>query len=421
MTNYERKGQAPKYGKWEGFDHVHFYVSNAKQVAAWYVLRMGFKYLAYRGLETGSRDVASHVVQQGKILFVFTSPLNPQESKIGHEIHIQGDAAKDIAFRCRDVKAIYEKAVERGAESVLAPVEEKDDFGTVIRATVKTYGNVNHSFIQRGDYKGVFLPGYKAVEQKDPLSELLPEPGLAFIDHCVGNQPDNQMVPAAQWYEKILEFHRFWSVDDDQMHTQYSALRSIVVTDWEETIKMPINEPAAGKRKSQIQEYVDYHGGAGVQHIALNTSNILFAIENLRKRGLDFLYVPPKYYTDLRKRLAKSPIQVKESLDEIERLNILVDFDDNGYLLQLFTKPVEDRPTLFFEVIQRRNHQGFGAGNFKALFEAIERDQDLRGNLTPNEPQDNGHQKSEEGVACKRAAEVAAEPQAKKARVGSSY
>lgn len=426
MTNYERQGSAPKCGKWDGFDHVHFYVSNAKQVAAWYVLRLGFKYLAYRGLETGSREVATHVVRQGKIIFAFTSPLNPAESKIGRDVQILGDAAKDVAFRCHDVKAIYQKAIERGAESVQEPIEEKDEFGTVVRATVKTYGSVWHSFIQRDEYKGPFLPGYKTVEMKDPLSELLPDPGLAFIDHVVGNQGDNQMVSVAQWYEKILEFHRFWSVDDSQIHSEYSALRSIVVTDWNETIKMPINEPAPGKRKSQIQEYVDYHGGAGVQHIALNTSNILHSVANLRQRGLDFLFVPKKYYVDLRKRLAKSPVKVQESLDEIERLNILVDFDDKGYLLQLFTKPVEDRPTLFYEVIQRHNHQGFGAGNFKALFEAIERDQDERGNLTLL-PGKSGAPKKACDAECRSAADQAHdkgaedvhEPQAKKAKVCS--
>lgn len=410
MTSYEKKGEAPKFGKWEGFDHVHLYVSNAKQVAAWYILRLGFQPIAYRGLETGSRDIATHVVQQGKIIFAFSSFLNPVENPLGREILIQGDAVKDVAFRCRDAKAIYEKAIERGAESVLAPVEEKDEHGTVIRATIKSYGNVVHSFVQRGDYKGAFLPGYKSVP-KDPLAEKLPPAHLNFIDHVVGNQADAQMVPVADWYEKILEFHRFWSVDDHQMHTEFSALRSIVMTDWEETIKMPINEPAPGKRKSQIQEYVDYHGGAGVQHIALNTHNILESIQNLRARGVDFLNVPAKYYKDLRARLAKSPIKIQESLDEIERLNILVDFDDRGYLLQLFTKPVEDRPTLFYEVIQRHNHQGFGAGNFKALFEALEIEQDRRGNLTA---MDGGKQQRAEASAPSEVRE----PAEKKARVG---
>jgi 4-hydroxyphenylpyruvate dioxygenase len=408
---YKKSDVRPEVGKWDGFDHVHFYVSNAKQVAAWYCLRMGFHQVAYRGLETGSRDIVTHVVKQGKIIFAFSSPLNPSQSPEAREIMIRGDAAQDVAFRCGDVKAIYAKAIERGGESVLAPVEEKDEYGSVIRATVKTYGNVVHSFIQRNDYKGVFLPGYKAVDQKDPLADSLPAVGLAFIDHVVGNQPDNEMVPAADWYCKVLQFHRFWSVDDSVMHSKYSALRSIVVTDWDETIKMPINEPAPGKRKSQIQEFVDYHGGPGVQHIALNTPDILKAITVLRGRGLDFLRVPKEYYEDLRKRLAKSPIKISESLDEIERLAILVDFDDKGYLLQLFTKPVEDRPTLFYEVIQRHNHWGFGAGNFKALFEAIEDEQAKRGNLTI-QSSSSAKGACDNGKAC----DAVKEPCEKKAR-----
>eukprot|EP01006_Ploeotia_vitrea_P024082 TRINITY_DN56808_c0_g1_i1.p1 TRINITY_DN56808_c0_g1~~TRINITY_DN56808_c0_g1_i1.p1 ORF type:complete len:383 (+),score=225.64 TRINITY_DN56808_c0_g1_i1:108-1256(+) len=382
MTSYEKAGSRPEVGRYHGFDHVTFYVSNAKQAAAWYCLRFGFEPLAYSGLETGSRDVATHVVKQNKIVFAFTSPLNPNaDTEIAKRLALRGDAAKDVAFTVTDCRGIYAKAIKRGAVSIREPEELKDEDGTVVIATVKTYGDTVHSFVERTNYKGEFLPGFRKVDTKDPLATLLESPALQYIDHCVGNQPDNKMIEAADWYEKTLDFHRFWSVDDKQMHTEYSALRSIVMADWDEVIKMPINEPAPGKRKSQIQEYVDYHGGAGVQHIALNTNDILHAIANMRKRGLDFLKVPKKYYDDLRKRLAKSPVEVKESLDEIEKLNILVDFDDQGYLLQLFTKPVQDRPTLFFEVIQRNNHQGFGAGNFKALFESIERDQADRGNL----------------------------------------
>lgn len=381
MTSYTKPTQRPDGGHYLGYDHIHFYVSNAKQVAAYYVLRFGFEYLAYRGLETGSRDVATHVVRQNKIILAFSSPLNPKETKMGHRIMITGDAVKDVAFAVENCRAIFEKAVKRGAVAVMEPIEEKDEFGSVVRATVKTYGDSVHTFVQRNEYKGAFLPGYVAVNRKDPLATLLPSPELLFVDHVVGNQPDLKMVEACDWYERCLDFHRFWSVDDKQIHTEYSALRSIVMTDFDEVIKMPINEPAQGKRKSQIQEYVDYHGGAGVQHIALNTEDIVKAVSNLKARGLDFLTVPKTYYTDLRKRLDKSPTQVKEDLAVLEALNILVDFDDKGYLLQIFTKPVEDRPTLFYEVIQRRNHQGFGAGNFKALFESIERDQALRGNL----------------------------------------
>jgi len=230
--------------------------------------------------------------------------------------------------------------------------------------------------------KEFFLPGYISKEDiKDPLVDVTAPVGLAFIDHVVGNQPNLQMESIVKWYEEKLKFHRFWSVDDSQIHTEFSALRSIVVTDYEERVKMPMNEPAEGRKKSQIQEYVEYYGGPGVQHIALRTNDIIHAISTLKARGLEFLTVPKSYYTNLRQKLAKSPITVKEDLDKLESLSILIDYDDKGYLLQIFTKNVEDRPTLFLEVIQRNNHQGFGAGNFKSLFEAIERDQAERGNL----------------------------------------
>jgi 4-hydroxyphenylpyruvate dioxygenase len=248
-------------------------------------------------------------------------------------------------------------------------------------ATVQTYGDTTHTFVERKNYKGSFLPGFAPVTDEDPFEKISEPVGLNFIDHCVGNQPLDEMEPVSQWYENHLDFHRFWSVDDSIIHTEYSSLKSIVVTDFDEVVKMPINEPALGRKKSQIQEYVDYYGGSGVQHIALNTSDIITAVTNLRKRGAKFLTIPNSYYKNLRLRLASAPIKVSEDLDVLEKLHILVDFDDQGYLLQLFTKPVEDRPTLFLEVIQRHNNQGFGAGNFKSLFEAIERDQAERGNL----------------------------------------
>ncbi|KAG8590088.1 hypothetical protein GDO81_006628 [Engystomops pustulosus] len=245
------------------------------------------------------------------------------------------------------------------------------------------YGDTTHTLVEYlGPYQGVFLPGFKKPLYGDPMLSSLPSGCLNFIDHIVGNQPDDEMESTVNWYQKCLLFHRFWSVDDKQIHTQYSALRSIVVTNYEETIKMPINEPAPGKKKSQIQEYVDYYGGAGVQHIALNTSDIIKAVKNLKSRGMQFLSAPDTYYDDLRKKLKSAKITVKEDLNVLQDLKILVDFDDKGYLLQIFTKPMQDRPTLFLEVIQRYNHYGFGAGNFKSLFEAIEADQDARGNLT---------------------------------------
>ncbi len=246
---------------------------------------------------------------------------------------------------------MYELAVSRGAKSVKEPEEFKDENGTVIVATIGTYGDTVHSLVQRVDYDGPFLPGFKEATLKEPFNEMVERPNFIRIDHVVGNQPDMEMEPTAQYYEKMLDFHRYWSVDDSMIHTEYSSLRSIVMTDFDQVIKMPINEPAPGKRKSQIQEYVDYYGGAGVQHVAMLTDDIIHCIKVMKQRGLEFLKVPKTYYDNLRKSLEKSPVEVKEDLDTIEELNILVDYDDKGYLLQLFTKPVQDRPTLFFEVI----------------------------------------------------------------------
>ncbi|XP_061105782.1 4-hydroxyphenylpyruvate dioxygenase isoform X2 [Conger conger] len=344
---------------------------------------MGFEPLAYKGLETGCREVVCHVLRQDKIFFAFESALNPGNEEIGEHLMKHGDAVKDIAFQVEDCDFLVQKAKERGAVIVKEPWVEQDGFGKVKFAVVKTYGDTTHTFIEYlGPYKGLFLPGYKEPLFKDPSLSKLPPSCLRFIDHIVGNQPDNKMEPVSDWYQKCLLFHRFWSIDDTQLHTQYSSLRSIVVTNYEETIKMPINEPAQGKKKSQIQEYVDYNGGAGVQHIALNTSDIIKAVINLKNRGMEFLAAPDSYYSSLREKLKTAKIKVKEDINKLQELKILVDFDDKGYLLQIFTKPVQDRPTLFLEVIQRHNHFGFGAGNFQSLFEAIEKDQDARGNLT---------------------------------------
>uniref|UniRef100_A0A7N5ZSV6 4-hydroxyphenylpyruvate dioxygenase n=1 Tax=Anabas testudineus TaxID=64144 RepID=A0A7N5ZSV6_ANATE len=322
---------------------------NAKQAASFYCDKMGFEPLAYKGLETGSREVVSHAIKQDKIIFVFQSPLNPGNEEMGEHLIKHGDGAKDIAFQVEDCDFLIKVTMMRWLLFSIC--------------LLILYGKIPYT---------LFFPFF-------PSS---PPAGLNFIDHIVGNQPDDQMVPVSDWYQKCLMFHRFWSIDDKQIHTQYSALRSIVVTNYEETIKMPINEPAMGKKKSQIQEYVDYNGGPGVQHIALNTSNIIQTIVNLRARGMEFLSAPDTYYKTLREKLKTAKITVKEDLDRLQELKILVDFDDKGYLLQIFTKPVQDRPTLFLEVIQRNNHFGFGAGNFKSLFEAIEKDQDARGNLT---------------------------------------
>jgi 4-hydroxyphenylpyruvate dioxygenase len=380
MTSHTEKGPKPEFGNYYGFDHVLWWVGNAKQAADWFCARFGFERVAYRGLETGHRDVVSHVVRQNKAVFVFSSPLKPGNKAMGDHAMQHGDGVRDIAFAVDDTRAIYNKAVSRGAKSIREPWEEKDADGVVVMATVATYGDTHHTFVQRSGYKGAFLPNY-APARPDPLLTYLPPVNLQFVDHCVGNQPDGDMEPVCKWYEKMLDFHRFWSVDDKQIMTEYSALRSVVMTDYDEVIKMPINEPAVGKKKSQIQEYVDFYGGAGVQHIALNTNDILTSVKALRDRGVEFLVTPKSYYDNLRLRLQSSPVKVKEDLSVLESMCILVDYDDNGYLLQIFSKPLQDRPTVFLEIIQRNNHNGFGAGNFKALFEAIESEQARRGNL----------------------------------------
>jgi len=379
--DYEKPTERPEIGKFYGFDHVKFWVGNAKQAASYYTSRFGFEHVAYQGLETGERDYCTHVVRNNDIYYAFVSALQPNNDEFYNELKVHGDGVKDVAFKVDDAKGIYEKAVGRGAKGVKEPEEIKDEHGSVIVATVQTYGDTLHTFVQRVDYNGPFLPGFKESDVKEPINELIEKPKFERIDHVVGNQPDLEMEPTAQWYEKMLDFHRYWSVDDSMIHTEYSSLRSIVMCDFDELVKMPINEPAPGKRKSQIQEYVDFYGGAGVQHIAMKTDDIINTIENMKSRGVEFLNIPDTYYENLRKGLAESPIEVKEDLDVLQKNKILIDYDDQGYLLQIFTKPVEDRPTLFFEVIQRRNHNGFGAGNFKSLFESIELEQERRGNL----------------------------------------
>ncbi|XP_066594740.1 4-hydroxyphenylpyruvate dioxygenase [Prorops nasuta] len=380
MTTYTDKGPKPTGGKFLSFDHIKFWVGNAKQAASFYCARMGFEPLGYRGLETGSRRVASHAVKQNKIVFVFESAYEPDEVEMANHLAKHGDGARDIAFNVEDIETIVKVAKQRGAHIVRDIWEESDEFGTIRFCTIQTYGDTYHTLIERSKYRGFFLPGFRR-ESEDVLLKILPSIGLNFIDHVVGNQPDKQMEPVAKWYEQCLQFHRFWSVDDTQLHTEYSALRSIVMTNWEETVKMPINEPAPGKKRSQIQEFVEYYGGSGVQHIALNTNDIIKAIENLRARGMQFLDVPDSYYSMLKKRLEASGVTVAEDMNILQKLKILVDYDENGYLLQIFTKNMQDRPTLFIEVIQRHNHNGFGAGNFQALFEAIELEQAKRGNL----------------------------------------
>ncbi|KAG7489483.1 4-hydroxyphenylpyruvate dioxygenase-like [Solea senegalensis] len=386
MTTYTDKGEKHEQGRFLCFDHLTFWVGNAKQAASYYCSRLGFEPLVYQGLETGSRDVVSHVVKQDKIIYVFSSALNPGNKEMGDHLVKHGDGVKDIAFTVEDLDYLVQKARERGAVIVKEPHTVEDKHGKVRLAVLQTYGDTTHTLVERTGYTGLFLPGFHPSPVRDPLLAKLPSGKLNFIDHVVGNQADDEMVPVVEWYQRNLLFHRFWSVDDKQLQTEFSALRSIVVANYEETVKMPINEPAVGKRKSQIQEYVEYYGGAGVQHIAMNTSDIVAAIRNLKERGMEFMCVPDTYYEQLREQLRHSKVKITENLDTLQELNILVDFDDNGYLLQIFTKPVQDRPTVFLEVIQRHNHQGFGAGNFKSLFQAIEAEQHARGNLTALTP-----------------------------------
>uniref|UniRef100_A0A8D2HV74 4-hydroxyphenylpyruvate dioxygenase n=2 Tax=Urocitellus parryii TaxID=9999 RepID=A0A8D2HV74_UROPR len=382
MTTYTDKGAKPERGRFLHFHSVTFWVGNAKQAASFYCSKMGFEPLAYRGLETGSREVVSHVVKQGKIVFVFSSALNPWNKEMGDHLVKHGDGVKDVAFEVEDCDYIVQKARERGAKVVREPWVEEDKFGKVKFAVLQTFGDTTHTLVEKTNYSGRFLPGFQAPLLKDSLLPKLPKCGLEIIDHVVGNLLDHEMLSASEWYLRNLQFHRFWSVDDTQVHTEYSSLRSIVVTNYEETIKMPINEPAMGMKKSSIQEYVDYNGGAGVQHVGLKTQDIITTIRNLQERGMEFLTVPSTYYKQLRENLKTAKIQVKESIDVLEELQILMDYDEKGYILQIFTRPMQDRPTLFLEVIQRHNHQGFGAGNFNSLFKALEDAQELRGNLT---------------------------------------
>jgi 4-hydroxyphenylpyruvate dioxygenase len=355
------------------FDHLEFYVGNAKQAAFFYKHAMGFDLVAYCGPETGTRDRASYVMQQGKIRFVLTSPMH-SDSFIAEHLKKHGDGVRDIAFETNDATKCYELAVKRGAVGVQEPTELKDEYGIVVKSSVRTYGDTIHSFIERKDYKGVFLPSFAP---KPYANGSMRRPMLAAIDHIVGNVSWNEMQKWVAFYHDVFDFHQFQSFDDKDISTEYTALRSIVVANESERIKMPINEPAEGKKKSQIEEYVEFYESAGVQHIAMLTDDIITTVATMRERGVEFISVPDTYYEMLSERVGA----IKEDIAALKAQNILVDKDDSGYMLQIFTKPVEDRPTLFFEIIQRRGGRGFGKGNFKALFEAIERDQAARGNL----------------------------------------
>ena len=355
-----------------GTDHIRLIVGNARQAAHYYQTVFGFEPLAYRGLETGDREKAAYVVQQNKIRFVLTSPYKANSGMNTH-LMLHGDGVRDVAFWVTDAKAAWEYTTSRGAVSHFPPTTYEDENGSVTLASIHTYGDTLHTFVERNSYKGVFLPGFVPWER--PLKT--PSANLNFVDHFVGNQPEGDMEKTAQWYEEVFNFHRFWSVDDKDVATDYTSLRSIVVANDNERIKMPINRPAKGMRKSQIQEFVEYYTGPGVQHIAMDTSDIIESVSVLRNNGVEFLETPPTYYEMLPDRVGK----IDEDISILSEYGILVDRDEHGYLLQIFTKPVQDRPTLFYEIIQRKGCSGFGKGNFKALFESIEREQERRGNL----------------------------------------
>jgi 4-hydroxyphenylpyruvate dioxygenase len=357
----------------EGTDYVEFYVGNAKQAAHYYMSAFGFQALAYAGPETGSKDKVSYAVRQHKLTFVLTTPLKPG-NEIAEHVYKHGDGVKALALRVDDAANAWKETVKRGAKSYLEPHMAKDGTGEMIMSGIHTYGDTVHLFIERKNYHGVFMPGFRKWD--NPYFKPL-DTGLQYVDHCVGNVGWNQMNPWVGFYENVMGFRNILSFDDEDISTEYSALMSKVMSNGNGFVKFPINEPAEGKKKSQVEEYLEYYNGEGVQHVALATNNIVKTVRELRKRGVEFLQVPTSYYDDLLSRVG----HIDEDLGPLKELGILVDRDNEGYLLQLFTKPVEDRPTLFFEIIQRKGAQSFGKGNFKALFEAIEREQEARGNL----------------------------------------
>ncbi len=355
-----------------GTDYVEFYVGNARQAAYFYRLAFGMSLVAYSGPETGIRDHASYVLQQGKIRFVMTTPLRP-DGEIAHHVHRHGDGVHDVALWVDDAALAWKETTKRGARSVEEPHTLKDEQGTIKLASIATYGDTIHTFVERSDYHGVFMPGYRA----EPEDKLARPTGLLYVDHMVGNVGWNEMNRWVDFYANVMGFSLYQHFDDKDISTEYSALMSKVMANGNGRVKFPINEPAEGRKKSQIEEYLEFYHGPGVQHIAMATDNILATISKLQEQGVGFLKVPHTYYSELERRVGR----IDEPIEELEKLGILVDRDDEGYMLQIFTRPVEDRPTLFYEISQRKGSRSFGKGNFKALFEAIEREQAERGNL----------------------------------------
>ena len=356
-----------------GTDHVEFYVGNARQSAHYYRSAFGFRLAAYRGPETGTPGQASYVLEQNKIRLVLSTPLRPDDPVANH-LRLHGDGVRDIALWVDDAESAWRETTRRGARSVLDPQTYRDEFGEVRLASIAAYGDTIHTFVERKHYSGPFLPGFRTVEGEDLVARPA---GLQHIDHMVGNVGWGEMDRWVDFYRDVMGFRLFKHFDDKDISTEYSALMSKVMSNGNGRVKFPINEPAVGKRKSQIEEYLEFHGGPGVQHIALATNDIIESVTRLRRQGVDFLRVPGAYYDDLQARTGP----IDEPVAALRDLGILADRDDEGYMLQIFTRPVEDRPTLFFEIIQRKGSRSFGKGNFKALFEAIEREQALRGNL----------------------------------------
>ncbi len=355
-----------------GTDYVEFYVGNAKQVAHYYQTAFGFQPLAYSGLETGEKERTSYVLVQDKIRFVFTTALQP-DSPVADHVREHGDGVKVVALWVDDATRSWQETTKRGARSYFEPVTRKDSHGQVVMSGIHTYGETVHIFVERKNYNGPFLPGFEKWEP-----EYQPEPlGLKYVDHMVGNVGWGEMNTWARFYEDVMGFKQLISFDDKDISTEYTALMSKVMSNGNGRIKFPINEPAKGKKTSQIEEYINFYRGAGVQHVAMATDNIIYTVGELQRRGVEFLYVPKTYYETVLDRVG----HIDEDLDELAKLGILIDRDDEGYLLQIFTRPVQDRPTVFYEIIQRKGAKSFGKGNFKALFESIEREQERRGTL----------------------------------------
>lgn len=357
----------------QGTDYVEFYVGNAKQAAHYYMSAFGFQAIAYAGPETGVKDRASYVVRQHKLTFVLTTPIRSDNEIAGH-IYKHGDGVKVLALRVDDATDAWEQTTKRGGKSCREPQRLQDEYGEVVLSGIHTYGDTVHLFVERKNYNGLFMPGYRAWSNPHFAPT---DTGLLYVDHCVGNVGWNQMNPWVKFYEEVMGFRNILSFDDEDISTEYSALMSKVMSNGNGFVKFPINEPAEGKKKSQVEEYLEFYNGEGVQHVAMATSDIVKTVRELMNRGVEFLKVPTSYYDDLLDRVGK----IDEDLEPLKELGILVDRDNEGYLLQLFSKPVQDRPTLFFEIIQRKGAKSFGKGNFKALFEAIEREQAARGNL----------------------------------------